>query len=85
MHYAILSFLILFGCASSKSSINKQLIYAAEVGDTKTVLRLIAEGADPDYQDETGWNAYLEASTNGHLETMKVLLAFKFKTEPSGY
>ncbi len=63
---------VLIGCASSGNK-NLQLIRAAEKGETKKVQELIASGADINARDKQGWTPYLAASSNGHIEAMKIL------------
>lgn len=50
------------------------LLDAAANGDTATVLRWIAEGADINVANEKGWTPLVMAAFNQHMETVKVLV-----------
>ena len=71
---------ILMGCGSTYK--NHQLLAAAHKGDVKKVKKLISQGADPDAKDDEGFNAYLAASSNGHMETMRYLESLGAKQDP---
>lgn len=70
------------GCSTTMApSKNLRLIRAAEKGETREMVFLIRDGADINAMDEEGWTPYLAASTNGHLDAMKLLRAFGARTE----
>ncbi|WP_339255233.1 ankyrin repeat domain-containing protein [Paenibacillus sp. FSL P2-0136] len=54
---------------------NKQLIAAAERGDTAEVLRLLEAGADIQAQDESGRTAVVAAAYGNHAGTVEALIA----------
>ena len=54
---------------------NRQLVLAAERGDAAEVRRLIAAGADVNWQDEKQDSAFLVAGARGHTEVVKLTLA----------
>jgi ankyrin repeat protein len=54
---------------------NRQLVLAAERGDTAEVRRLIAAGADVNWQDEKQDSAFLAAGARGRTEVVKLTLA----------
>ncbi len=54
---------------------NRQLVLAAERGDAAEVRRLIAAGADVNWQDEKQDSAFLVAGARGHAEVVKLTLA----------
>jgi hypothetical protein len=70
------------GCSSTMpQNKNLRLIRAAEKGQTREIVVLLRDGADINAMDEQGWTPYLAASTNGHLDAMKLLRAFGARTE----
>src|SRR6187402_1872287 len=79
--YSLLT-LSLIACAPTRSQSNRDLalIRAAEKGQTKQVYQLIQDGADVNAHDPEGWTPYLAASSMGHLDAMRILLAFGAKT-----
>ena len=79
--YSVLA-LSLIACAPTRTQANRDmaLIRAAEKGQTKQVYQLIQDGADVNAHDPEGWTPYLAASSMGHLDAMKVLVAFGAKT-----
>jgi ankyrin repeat protein len=54
---------------------NRQLVLAAERGDAPEVRRLIAAGADVNWQDEKQDSAFLVAGARGRTEVVKLTLA----------
>ena len=76
----VASVLTLWGCVASYR--NNLLLEAAHKGDTEKVKELIRKGANPDATDAEGFNAYLAASTNGHMETMQYLKSVRAKEDP---
>lgn len=54
---------------------NRQLVLAAERGDVAEVRRLIAAGADVNWQDEKQDSAFLVAGARGRTEVVKLTLA----------
>jgi Ankyrin repeats (many copies) len=70
------------GCSTTApQNKNLRLIRAAEKGETREIVGLLRDGADINAMDEQGWTPYLAASTNGHLDAMKLLRAFGARTE----
>jgi uncharacterized protein len=55
--------------------VNRRLVLAAERGDAAEVRRLIAAGADVNWQDEKQDSAFLVAGARGHAEVVKLTLA----------
>eukprot|EP00465_Bigelowiella_longifila_P010105 CAMPEP_0185255706 /NCGR_PEP_ID=MMETSP1359-20130426/4782_1 /TAXON_ID=552665 /ORGANISM="Bigelowiella longifila, Strain CCMP242" /LENGTH=59 /DNA_ID=CAMNT_0027839835 /DNA_START=220 /DNA_END=396 /DNA_ORIENTATION=+ len=54
------------------------LVTAAKNGDRSKVLQLLSKNADIDQRDKyTGWTPLNAASSNGHLDVVKVLLEEK--------
>jgi hypothetical protein len=71
----------LIGCAGAgPKNRNVSLIRAAEKGETQEMVSLIRDGADINAVDAEGWTPYLAASSNGHLEAMRVLRALGAST-----
>ncbi|KAA0966347.1 hypothetical protein FQ087_08960 [Sporosarcina sp. ANT_H38] len=79
------SILILQGCVpggknmqteqeKEENTLNKELLNAIELKDTKTVSKLINEGANLDVQDENGRTATMLATYNNDVATAKVLI-----------
>jgi ankyrin repeat protein len=54
---------------------NRRLVLAAERGDAAEVRRLIAAGADVNWQDEKQDSAFLVAGARGQTEVVKLALA----------
>lgn len=59
---------------SPQASPNLSLVEAAELGDLKTVHRLILEGADLEARDVKDATPLMRAAANGHLPVMKALI-----------
>jgi ankyrin repeat protein len=57
--------------------LNRRLVLAAERGDASEVRRLIAAGADVNWQDEKQDSAFLVAGARGRVEGVRLLLAHK--------
>lgn len=73
---AFASLVVLLAPAGAQSvDVNRQLVLAAERGDTPEVRRLIAAGADVNWQDEKQDSAFLVAGARGHAEVVKLTLA----------
>lgn len=53
---------------------NRQLIQAAEAGDTATVQRLVQMGADIDARDERGRTPVMAATHGNRVETVRALI-----------
>ncbi|WP_440895448.1 ankyrin repeat domain-containing protein [Amphibacillus sp. Q70] len=52
----------------------QQLISAAEKGDTKTILELLADGANINLADNDGETAVMAATQRNHVDTVKLLI-----------
>lgn len=63
------------GQDDSRTERNRRLVLAAERGDAAEVRRLIAAGADVNWQDEKHDSAYLVAGARGHTEVVRLTLA----------
>ena len=57
----------------SDGTLNRQ-VYCAAHGHTEEVVRLLGEGADPNWQDKHGWTAVHLACINNHPRTLSVLV-----------
>ena len=57
-----------------KEDLNKKFTEAAKDGDKETVVKLLSEGAEIDYKDETGDTAFTWAAYGGHDEIIEILL-----------
>jgi hypothetical protein len=64
-----------FAAMAQAPDLNRQLVLAAERGDAAAVRRLIAAGADVNWQDEKQDSAFLVAGARGHSEVVKLTLA----------
>jgi len=51
-----------------------ELIDAANSGQDDSVVTLLDQGADIDYQSDDGWTPLVEASVMGNTSTVKLLL-----------
>lgn len=77
--------LFVSGCSESMETKTVKFFKAAKTGDTRTVADLLDKGVNVDtLLNPDGWTALHFASANGHLETVKVLLAAGAKTSISG-
>ena len=56
------------------ADLNRQLINAAADGDLDRVKLLVAQGADPAYRNELGYNAIMEASNYNRLPVVRYFL-----------
>ena len=54
--------------------VNKELLIAAEHGDTLTVKQALNDGAQIEALNKFGLTALCLASSNGHLDTVRLLL-----------
>jgi ankyrin repeat protein len=61
------------------ADLNNQLIDAASDGDLHRVKLLVAQGADPAYRGEGGWNAIMWASSKNRLTVVEYLLTLPGK------
>jgi ankyrin repeat protein len=59
----------------SAEDVNDHLLNAAFKGHSQTVKDLLADGADPNAEDDIGQSALIGAARNGHEDTVSVLLA----------
>ena len=77
MRLALASFFLLLASLALAQPVerNRQLVLAAERGDAAEVRRLIAAGADVNWQDEKQDSAFLVAGARGHTEVVKLTLA----------
>ena len=64
-----------FSAMAQVPDVNRQLVLAAERGDSQEVRRLIAAGADVNWQDEKQDSAFLVAGARGHAEVVRLTLA----------
>jgi len=58
-----------------------QIISAAKIGDTNTILTLLNKGANVDEKDEYGETALMHAAYNGHNKTVKLLVEYGAKID----
>ena len=58
----------------SDRPLNEQVYWAACNGRTEELVRLLGEGADPNWQDKHGWTAVHWACINNHPRTLSVLV-----------
>jgi ankyrin repeat protein len=67
---------LLLGCGQrlEPAAMSQQLIAAAEQGDTPTVVRLLAGGANINAQDARGRTAALAATHGNHAQTVQALI-----------
>jgi uncharacterized protein len=73
---SLLAAAVVAGSAAAQApSANHRLVLAAERGDAPEVRRLIAAGADVNWQDEKQDSAFLVAGARGHAEVVKLTLA----------
>ena len=56
------------------SPLNEQVFYAACVGRTEDVVRLLGEGATPNWQDDYERNALHAACINNHHQMLSFLI-----------
>ena len=61
--------------AQDRLQMNAELVVAAERGDAAAVRRLIAAGADVNWQNERKDSAFLVAGARGHAEVVRLTLA----------
>ncbi len=66
---------VAFAQSEGRTDMNRRLVLAAERGDAAEVGRLIAAGADVNWQDEKQDSAYLVAGARGHTEVLRLTLA----------
>ena len=71
----ILLLVLLIPLNGSAKNVIDHLLNAAFKGHTETVKALLAEGADPNAEDDIGQSALIGAARNGHSDTVSVLLA----------
>jgi hypothetical protein len=71
----LLLVVIAFAAEAQSPDGNRQLVLASERGDAAEVRRLIAAGADVNWQDEKQDSAFLVAGARGHAEVVKLTLA----------
>ena len=61
----------------TQEELNRQMIKAADNRDTKTVRKMLEQGADPNVQDNSGYTALMYACRNGEPEMIQMLLDAK--------
>ena len=61
----------------SNLPLNQQVYYAALNGRTEEVVRLLREGANPNWQDGDGWTALHWACINNRHQMLSVLINSK--------
>ena len=61
----------------SHQPLNQQVYYAARYGHTEEVVRLLGEGADPNWQDVSGWTALHWACIYNRHQILTVLINSK--------
>lgn len=73
---AVLALLALLGCGRElePAAMNEQLLAAAERGDTSTVARMLAAGANINAQDARGRTPVLAATHGNHADTVRALI-----------
>jgi ankyrin repeat protein len=72
---ALLFFFLSMTAMAQSTDLNRQLVLAAERGDAAEVRRLIAAGADVNWQDEKQDSAFLVAGARGRTDVVKLTLA----------
>jgi len=79
----ILASIWIAGCQSGEGEplkgkdvleLNKQLIAAAERGDTSEIRKLLQDGADRDVQDDRGRTPLMAATNGNHADTVQALI-----------
>ena len=71
----------LIDAACDINTIDRELIEAAEKGETKKVKELLSIGANPNFQDKYGQTALMLASQNGHLDIVCILCGILLKNK----
>src|SRR5262245_55637613 len=73
---AIVTSLLLFGCAQKGDvqAMSRQLIAAAERGDTDAVRQLLQQGADVNARDERGRTPAMAATHGNRVDTVAALI-----------
>ena len=61
----------------SHHPLNEQLHYAAYEGYTEELVRLLGEGANPNWQDGYGWTALHVACITNHHQILTILVNSK--------
>ena len=61
----------------TQEELNEQMIKAVDNRDTKTVRKMLEQGADPNVQDNSGYTALTYACRNGEPEMIQMLLDAK--------
>ena len=61
----------------SDRPLNQQMYWAAREGHTEEVVRLLGEGADPNWQNVFGQTALHEACYNNHHQMLTILINSK--------
>lgn len=62
------------GASGASSTLDEQLREVAWSGDATRAAQLVAKGADVDAKDETQQSAYLIATSEGHLDLLRLAL-----------
>ena len=71
----IVLFVLLVSTAVFSQDLNQELLQAAKQGDTVRVKSLLANGADINAKNESGWTSLMFAALGGQTEVVNVLLA----------
>ena len=58
----------------TQEELNRQMIKAVDNRDTKTVRKMLEQGADPNSRDKYGYTALIDACRDGRTDTARLLL-----------
>ena len=58
----------------TQEELNRQMIKAVDNRDTKTVRKMLEQGADPNVQDNSGYTALMYACQDRRTDTARLLL-----------
>jgi uncharacterized protein len=71
---SLAAILVVFLLLACDRQIDKDLVSAASSGDTKSVQRLLAEGADIETIQAKEWTPLIAAASEGKIEVVRLLL-----------